>query len=59
LPAELTGRYKSIPWKDVAGMRDRLIHHYFGVNLEMVWGVVETRLADLEAVIQQESELLL
>ncbi len=59
MPAELTGRYKSIPWKDVAGMRDRLIHHYFGVNLEMVWGVVETRLADLEAVIQQESELLL
>ena len=59
LPTELTGRHKAIPWKDVAGMRDRLIHHYFGVNLEMVWGVVETRLGDLEAVIQQEFELLL
>lgn len=59
LPADLTGRHSSIPWKDIAGMRDRLIHHYFGVDLKMVWGVVETRLGDLEAVIQQEFDLLL
>ena len=54
LPAELTGRHESIPWKDIAGMRDRLIHHYFGVNLKMVWGVVENRLGELEAVVNKE-----
>lgn len=54
LPAKLTGRHASIPWKDIAGMRDRLIHHYFGVNLKMVWGVVENRLGELESVVNKE-----
>ena len=54
LPAKLTGRHATIPWKDIAGMRDRLIHHYFGVNLKMVWGVVENRLGELESVVNKE-----
>jgi uncharacterized protein with HEPN domain len=28
---------KDVPWKGMAGIRDRLIHHYFGVNLDIVW----------------------
>ena len=32
-------REPSIPWKQIAGMRDRVIHGYFGVNLEIVWGL--------------------
>lgn len=35
--AELKSRYHDIPWKDVAGMRDKLIHDYFGVDLDAVW----------------------
>ena len=34
---DLQDRYPQIPWQDIAGMRDKLIHHYFGVNMEEVW----------------------
>ncbi len=40
LSMELRKRYPQVPWSDIAGMRDRLIHHYFGINLEDVWHTV-------------------
>lgn len=36
-----------IPWKSIAGMRDKIIHHYFGLNLEIIWAVVEKELPAL------------
>ena len=59
LPPEMTARHDSVPWKNIAGMRDQLIHHYFGVDLKLVWGVVENRLDELHKAIQEEFELLL
>lgn len=41
IPSEVRNIYSDIPWKQMAGMRDVLIHDYFGVNLERVWLTVK------------------
>ncbi|WP_448545860.1 HepT-like ribonuclease domain-containing protein [Roseiflexus sp.] len=42
-------RYTSIPWRNMAGVRDRLIHHYFGVNLDVIWEIVTNELDKVES----------
>jgi uncharacterized protein with HEPN domain len=44
-------RRPEIPWKQIAGMRDRLTHHYFSVDLALVWRVVERDLPALKAAV--------
>ncbi len=52
IPAELKGRYPSLPWRGMAGMRDKLVHNYFGVNLEVVWETATQEAPVLEAEIR-------
>jgi uncharacterized protein with HEPN domain len=47
IPPEFRERHTEIPWNQIAGFRDRLIHHYFGVNWTILWDVVQHRLATL------------
>ena len=47
VPADLRVLYPDIDWRGMAGMRDRLIHDYFGVDYELVWDVVRNRVPEL------------
>jgi len=44
VPADLRAQHPNIDWRGMAGMRDRLIHDYFGVDYELVWDVVQHRI---------------
>lgn len=56
LPKSVTDEYPEIPWKRMAGMRDKLIHEYFGVDLDMVWEVVRSELPPLKPLMQRVLE---
>ncbi len=52
--------YPKVPWKDMMGMRDKMIHHYFGINYEIVWTISKEELAGLlpqiEKILAKEDE---
>ena len=51
LSEDVKSRQPRIPWKQIAGMRDKVIHDYFGVNLEVIWGLVDKDLPDLDTAV--------
>jgi uncharacterized protein with HEPN domain len=53
LSKELKAEHPDVQWSDIAGMRDRLIHQYFGVNLELVWATVKKSVPELEKKIPE------
>ena len=52
LSLSFRNKYSTAPWKDIAGMRDKLMHHYFGVDLEMVWKVIQEDIKKLKENIE-------
>ena len=53
VPAEIKSDYQFIPWREISGMRDKLIHDYFGVNEEVVWNTAKNDLPLLKTYIDE------
>ena len=53
IPPDLRARYPAIPWSQAAGMRDKVIHDYFGVDYEVIWKTVLEDLPPLKLAIQK------
>lgn len=51
IPNEIREKYPDLPWKEMAGMRDKLIHVYFGVNLAVVWETIQKDIPALKPLI--------
>lgn len=53
IPTEIKKKYPQIPWKKMAGMRDKLIHEYFGVNIKVVWKTIKKDVPELKPKIEK------
>ena len=52
IPDDFRRKYESVPWKEIAGTRDKVIHGYFGVDLNIVWDVIRADLPKLKKEIK-------
>ena len=53
LPAELKDRYTGVEWRKIAGLRDFVIHEYFGIDTEILWDVVSTKIPELLSYVNE------
>jgi uncharacterized protein with HEPN domain len=58
IPDDFRKRHPTIPWRKIAGLRDVLVHAYFGVNPKRVWIVITTELQELKTEIRKIRSML-
>ena len=56
IPDSVRNRYSDIPWRDIAGMRDKMIHDYFNTDLEIIWKTVQEDIPQLRIMISRVLE---
>ena|SRR3989338_202510 len=61
MPGDFRRKYSDMDWKSFAGLRDKLIHHYFGVDYSIVWDILANELPEfklkIESVISRENSI--
>ena len=58
IPNDFKEKYIEIPWKKIAGLRDILMHAYFGIDLDITWNIIKKDLPDLkEKILNIKDEL--
>ena len=53
LPGNFTSRSSDIPWNQIAGFRNRIVHDYFGLDLEIIWQIIQHDLPPLKAQLEK------
>ncbi len=53
IPDDIRSKYPAVDWEKIAGLRDLLIHEYFGIDVEIIWDIVQNKLPVLEKQVQQ------
>ncbi|MEM1588612.1 MAG: HepT-like ribonuclease domain-containing protein [Candidatus Bathyarchaeia archaeon] len=53
LPEEVKRKYPEAPWKGMAGMRNKVIHGYFGVDIKVIWDTVKKRIPKLKPMLEK------
>lgn len=53
IPIDIRRRYKELPWSDMARMRDKITHAYFGINYKIIWKVIKEKLPEIKPKINQ------
>lgn len=56
ISADFKKKHNAVEWRSIAGMRDKLIHHYFGVNLEIIWDIAANKILKLKTLIEKISK---
>jgi uncharacterized protein with HEPN domain len=58
LPQEFKDSYTHVPWKKISGLRDKLIHEYFGIDIDLIWAIIVRDLPELKQNIEEILEEL-
>ena len=53
IPEDIKLEYDTVSWRKIAGLRDILIHEYFGVNINIIWDVIENKVHELKSVVSE------
>ncbi|MFA5863433.1 MAG: DUF86 domain-containing protein [Phycisphaerae bacterium] len=53
LPARFKEKYSDVPWTEIVGMRNVVVHHYFGILSDVVWNIVKQELPELESHVKK------
>ena|SRR3989338_1673216 len=58
IPSQIIGSHPEIPWQEIIGMRNKLIHEYFGVDIDIVWQTIKEDLEPLDKSVRKIVSLL-